>query len=49
MCKNNSQVNAYSGGFCPLQNSNGLIEDLPEVGYYSYTQRQTAQKPQANP
>ena len=39
MCKNNSRKSAYSGGFSPLQNCNGLIGLKPAIGYYSYTQR----------
>jgi len=39
MCKNNSRESAYSGGFSPLQNCNGLISLSPAIGYYSYTDR----------
>lgn len=39
MCKNNSRKSAYSSGFSPLKNCNGLISLKPANGYYSYTQR----------
>ena len=44
MCKNNSRRSAYSSGFSPLQNCNGLIGLSPANGYYSYTHRSSKAK-----